>query len=98
MRQQNVVLPVTNSKRVFKIVFSSIKKLCKQAGAWLAGRGIVFGESAVDTKFGKLNTFIFEGFYHKILHRPKSILRKRGCTQTILVGYHYQLKIQLSSY
>ena len=59
----------------------------------LARRRVVFGERAIDKYLAELYTFIFQGAYNEVLYRPKGFLRKRSCSQPVLVRYHYEFII-----
>ena len=97
LRQFHIRISVANHETTGQIIFRIVQILAQHACAWLSGRRIVFWETTVDEYLIKSNSFIFQSLHHQVMHRPEGILRKRISSQSVLVGHHCKLEIQLAT-
>ena len=98
LRQFHIRSAVAYHKTIHQVVIGISKILRQHTCARLTGWRIVFGHTTVYTYIIERNSFAFQGFHHQVMCRPKSFFRKRCCTQPILIGNHYKLKIQFAAY
>src|SRR5690606_18521120 len=72
--------------------------LSEHTCSWFSSWRLIFIKSAINKLLHKINTLSFKCINNKIMNRPKGVFWKRICSQTILVGDHYNFVIQLFRY
>ena len=89
--------PVANYKRSGYIIVRIVQVLGQHSGSRFTRRGVICRESTVYMHIAEKYRFIFQRRHDKFMHRPECLFRKRGGAKTILVGHHYQFKVQFIS-
>jgi hypothetical protein len=82
---------------VGQIVVRVIEVFGKHSGTRLAGRCIVVGHAAVYADVVEGDAFAFQCLHHQVVCRPEGLFRKGGGAETVLIGHHYKIKIQLAA-
>ena len=95
--QFHIGISVAYHEATRQIVFGIIQVFTQHTGAWLARRCIVFRETTVDEHFIKGDAFVFEGLHYEVMNGPKGLFRERRSTQSILIGHHGKLEIELAT-
>ena len=86
--------PVADDKAARQVIVRVVQVSRQHARTGLACRGIVFRKASVNQNIVELDAFVLERLEHQVVYGPESLFRKRGRTQSVLVGHHDQLKIQ----
>ena len=89
---------VANNETSSQIVGRIVDILGQHTGAWLACGGILFGETTVNANVVEGYPLAFQRFHHQVMCRPKGLFGERGGAQTILVGNHYKLEVELATH
>ena len=86
---------VADDKTVRQVIVSR-HIFSHHSGTRFAGWGIIFGKAAVYQDIIECDTLPFQCLQHQIMHRPESIFRERIRSQSVLIGNHDKLIIQLA--
>ena len=93
-RQEHIGDAVSDDKGSRHIV--TTVEIGREHGRTGFARGqVFFGERTVDVYGIESHPFAFESLQHLIVSRPESLLGKRRSTQSVLIGDHDQLEIEL---
>ena len=78
---------------VCHIVGRVIDVFGQHACSWLAHRGVILREVAVDVLLGKVDALALQGLDDEVVDWPEGVLREGVGTQSVLVAHHHQLVV-----
>ena len=81
--------------KTYKTWDPSLQVVGEQGRAGFAGRQVLLWKGAVDQDLTEMNSFVFECSDDLVLGWPECIFGKGVGTQSVLVGDHHQLILQL---
>ena len=93
--QFHIRAPVADDETSRQVVCLVVQVMCQHAGPRFAGRSPVLRKAPVDQHLVEGHPFVLETFQNQLVHRPEGLFRKRRRTQTVLVGDHDKVEIQV---